>query len=79
MSDNAKKPLTVKVRIAVAVDPSGDWSAAGHRDATWKDVDYILDGVGNGEARYWVEAELPIPETRTVESSGVLKMEEPDA
>jgi hypothetical protein len=65
---------TVKVRIAVAVDPSGDWSASGwlKRDgkvAEGEAMDIAIDGVNEGEARYWVEAELPIPEPQVFTGS----------
>lgn len=56
---------TVRVRIAVAVDPSGDWSASGWKTSNGpagkEAMDIALDSVGEGEARYWVEAELPLP------------------
>jgi hypothetical protein len=54
---------TVKVKIAVSVDYTGDWSSAG-----WKGVDekemhsYTIDGLHPGEKRYWLEAELEPPE-----------------
>ncbi len=58
---------TVKVRIAVAVDPSGRWNASGWltrdgKNAEGEAMDIAIDGVNEGEAKYWVEAELPIPE-----------------
>ena len=52
---------TVKVRIAVAVDPDGKWSAYGCPGADETDMDIAVDAVAPGEARYWVTAELPIP------------------
>jgi hypothetical protein len=61
----------IKCRIALAVDPSGGWSAAGHNverePAKWEKFDYILDGIDDGEARYWIEVEVPVPETTTVQ------------
>ena len=54
---------TVRVRIAVAVDPTGDWSSAG-----WKSADpgklhsYAVEDLEPGERRYWLEADLEIPE-----------------
>ncbi len=60
---------TVKVRVAVAVDPSGKWSAAGwSREGTPDEgaaMDLVLESVDEGEARYWIEAELPLPGTVT--------------
>ena len=56
---------TVRVRIAVAVDPNGEWNASGWNSLTDKYDDVAmgiaLEGVGEGEARYWIEAELPLP------------------
>ena len=62
---------TVKVRIAVAVDPYGNWNASGwlNRDgqiAEGEAMSIAMDGVKEGEAKYWVEAELPIPEPQIV-------------
>lgn len=53
---------TVKVRIAVAVDPTGAYSATGYDTMSEKNgFDFITDTLQPGEARYWVTAELPIP------------------
>jgi hypothetical protein len=47
---------TVTVRIAVAVDKDGKWTAGvGNHECL------ILDDLAEGEAWHWVEAELPIP------------------
>ncbi len=60
---------TVKVRIAVVVDETGDWSAVGYptmRD----DRDGIADCLNGLSLRwFWLEAELPLPETATVTPS----------
>lgn len=48
---------TVKVRIAVAVAPEGEWMWAG----------WPLKGKGHKDRPYWVTAELPIPQTVEVE------------
>jgi anti-sigma factor RsiW len=57
-------PRTVKVRIAVAVDPSGNWNATG--DANTSPANSMSNAVdfgdiAHGEARYWITAELPVP------------------
>jgi hypothetical protein len=57
---------TVKVRIAVAVDPTGHWNATGWRaddDRAYEQtaMGLAVDCCAEGEARYWVEAELQIP------------------
>jgi hypothetical protein len=56
---------TVKVRIAVVVDPTGDWCAGGWKDCKgWQEA---IDELSwdfedaHGEARYWVTIELPVP------------------
>lgn len=65
---------TVRVRIAVAVDPEGRWNACGwNRDdgsvAPDKDkMEAAREMVDEGEARYWLEADLPIPTESTVEA-----------
>lgn len=54
---------TVRVKVAVAVDPTGNWNASGWRDGD--DIEKMgtaFDPLEPGEARYWLTAELPIPE-----------------
>lgn len=63
---------TVKVRIAVAVDPKGRWCTHGNgeleagllypknHDELLETID--LDQCGPSEALFWLTAELPIPE-----------------
>ena len=59
------KPETIKVRIALAVDPDGSWCAGG--DATFDDDhdwDEIMEGISEpvaGQKRYWVVLEVPRP------------------
>ena len=61
-------PKTVRVRIAVAVDPSGRWNASGWSTApTGMEAELAIDGVGEGERLFWVEADLPIPVEQVVE------------
>lgn len=62
MSTTAK---TVRVRIAVAVDADGAWNASGwsSKNKTY-DADAMgcaIENVGEGEARYWLEADVPLP------------------
>jgi hypothetical protein len=58
---------TVKVRVAVAVDPSGKWSALGWSGETDKSVmASCVEHLEEGEARYWLEAELPVPEVPVI-------------
>lgn len=59
-----------RVRIAVAVDPHGNWNACGWHCGDEKDMmEAAIDGVEDGEACYWLVAELDIPETREIEAS----------
>lgn len=56
----------MKIRIAVAVDPTGTWNACGwggpKSNATDKDkMGLAVEGVGDGERRFWIEAEVPDP------------------
>jgi hypothetical protein len=61
---------TVKVRIAVAMDPEGDWIAYGCNN--WTDPSSeirssgMLDTLHEGEQVVIVEAYIPIPDTRTI-------------
>lgn len=58
-------PKYVKVRVAVAVDMEGNWSAIGWSNSNDDDVmDSVVEHVGIDEARYWVISELEIPEER---------------
>lgn len=54
---------TVKVRIAVVVDPTGDWCAGGWKDCKgWQEAIHELNWEDvRGESRYWVTLELPVP------------------
>lgn len=54
----------VKVRIAVCVDPTGDWSSAGWKTTQEDELMGVAEeGVNNdGYTLYWVEATLDIPE-----------------
>ena len=58
---------TIKVRVAVSVDCNGDWSASGWSSTSPEDFHgYTIDSLEPGENRYWLEAELQIPETKTI-------------
>ncbi len=59
---------TVRVRVAAAVDHDGFWSALGWPNADGEDMREACANVGDGEARYWITAELPIPKPGEVET-----------
>ena len=62
---------TIKIKIAVAIDASGKWSASGWgvENKPCKDVpmDIAVEGVKEGGRRYWVEAEIEVPEELTIQ------------
>lgn len=61
-------PQTVTVRVAVAVDPAGKWCANGWHGAKDRELmDCSIDAVEDGEARYFLTVELPIPQSVTKE------------
>lgn len=60
----------VRVKIAVAVDPSGDWEARGWKDGTDEEkMANATEQVAEGEARYFLEADLFVPEVVTIQPS----------
>lgn len=60
---------TVKVRIAVAVDPDGKWAATGWEGLkTDEAFDFILDDLKHGESRFWLTAELPVPDVAEIQA-----------
>lgn len=70
---------TVRVRIAVAVDAKGNWSSAGWSGSTDESLmDCACETVNEGEARYWIEADLELPATASpilVDDADITKVE----
>lgn len=74
MTEETRK--TIKVRIAVAVAENGWWEAKG-----WKRVEPERDGamaaavraslLGRSTVVHFVEAEIPVPVTETIEGTVV--------
>lgn len=70
----------VKVRIAIAIMPSGEWAACGWAECKgWqeamKEVNWDTEA---GENRYWLTVELPVPQkVETVEILADMKLVEP--
>lgn len=63
---------TKKVRIALAIDKDGDWNASGWgRDGKiTADADMMssaVEMVADGENQFWIEAEVEIPEPKTLQ------------
>lgn len=70
----------MKIRIAVAIDHTGQWNAAGwggpNSSATEDDLmGFAIDPLGDGERRYWVEADIDPPAVTTV--AGTAKEQQP--
>lgn len=61
--ENMENQNTVRVRIAVAVLPSGKWNSCGWSNGKDKDlISFAADTLEeDGEEYYFVEATLPIP------------------
>lgn len=59
---------TVRVRIAVAVDSQGKWSAFGHHASSADGmVDTAREDLDDGKAAIvWIEANCPLPTEQTV-------------
>lgn len=54
---------TIKVRIAVAIDPGGQWCARGCSYTNEKNnMETVVRRVDVGEKIYWLEVELPVPD-----------------
>lgn len=68
----------IKVKIKVLVGSNGKVSACTERDLDWGDLaDNIADWDGGtcrdpeASARYFVEVEVPLPETKTIAGKAV--------
>lgn len=61
---------TVKVRIAVAVDPEGKWGSAGWSRSNDEEFEFELatEALKHGESRFWLTAELPIPDIAEIQA-----------
>jgi hypothetical protein len=59
---------TIKVRIACVINERGKWSASGWKtkDQAMMDVAVDMLDEGGNESRFWITAELPIPEVSEV-------------
>jgi hypothetical protein len=63
-------PRTVRVRIAVAVSPDGDWNAAGHSGGGGSAMAVVaLQSMYDARVT-WVEADVPLPVPAVVEGEG---------
>lgn len=54
----------VKIRIAVAITPDGKWNSCGWSEGDDEELmGMAADPLGTGEARYWINTEVEVPET----------------
>lgn len=57
----------MKVRIALAIDSTGQWNAMGYGNVNQLPVEdgelmeIAVDSVSEGERRYWVEVDIDLP------------------
>jgi len=58
-------PKTVKVRIAVGIDKDGDWEACGN--SVLQDQEKENRCSWSRSVTHWIEAEIPIPESQTID------------
>lgn len=59
----------VKVRIAVIVDKDGCWDCCGYNGlADNKKMEFAASKGVNADAKYWIEAELDIPEVPVIQA-----------
>lgn len=61
----------MEYRIAMAVDTKGKMNACGFtmpngECSSDEAMDLAIDGVGEGESRYWITVDVPIPEVKEV-------------
>jgi hypothetical protein len=67
--DSSRHQTTVRVRVLVAIDDKGDWTAVGlsrYEEADCRDV-IFTDDLGEHLTYHWVEADVPIPAPLTIE------------
>jgi hypothetical protein len=52
-----------KLRIAVVITPDGKWTAMGGTWAPENEMhDYADEGMAEGGKRYWIDAEVEVPQ-----------------
>jgi len=70
---------TVRVRIAMTVDPDGGWRSAGWKESGYGDEerdmrDCVEENADDMAKFYWIEADVPIPEAESVIQGEVIMM-----
>jgi hypothetical protein len=69
--------MKVKIKVAVAANSEGSWNAygySGHGD-DWDDIMDAFEALYN-ERRFWVEAELDVPDDLPTVQAGSVKTAE---
>lgn len=60
---------TVKVKVAVSVDEEGRWCAAGWSETEGESaIQYTIETLSAGEKSYILEAELELPEVKSIKA-----------
>lgn len=68
--------MKVKVRIAVVLSPVGNYEACGSNLLDEKEIMRLTQSkLHSRTAHYWVEAELDVPEVKTVQGDVVSQNE----
>jgi hypothetical protein len=67
--------LQMKVRIAVVINPKGEWFSSGWGRGQGKEpvtdkekMDCAVEMLDECETRYFIEVEIPVPETKTIQA-----------
>jgi hypothetical protein len=59
----------VRVRIAVAVDPDGNWNSCGWSSGDDEQkLEIATEDLQHGESRYWLTAELEVPDVAEIQA-----------
>lgn len=70
--------MTIRVKIGVAVDGSGNWSCIGYSKMDDDEI-YVAGDALDADANYfWVEADLPEVEIKTLKAKEVVSAPPPE-
>lgn len=64
-----ERPKTVRVRVAVIVDRTGRWYAAGYAGETDKEMIESVESTETVGPVYFIEADLPVPMDETIQAA----------
>lgn len=65
--------MKIKVRIALAANREGEWSAYGYRGHDdWGSIMDTFERM-DGEQRFWIEAEIDVPDEIPAIQAGAIK------